>query len=66
VKHLTTTPLLCEVGIGFGQGDSPKIEADLLDEPVPFSPEALDVIESGFPELASAFERAIQAWSNQL
>ena len=63
VTHLTTTPLLCEAGVAFGQGNSPEIKADLLVEPVPFSPKAIDDIESGFSELAGAFERAVQSWA---
>ena len=62
LNHLTTEPMIVEAGVGWGAGNSPEVAIDLVDEPVPFSSEALATIESEFPKLVHVLEQAVGAW----
>ena len=62
VKHLTTNPLLCDASVGWGQGASPGIQLDLIEDPQPYSDAPVAEVESRMSELAAVFERAVASW----
>lgn len=57
VKHLTTEPMLCDASVVWG--DPGRTELDLLEEPVPFSSEAVEALEAAAPKLFEALRIAV-------
>ena len=58
VRHLTTEPELAEAYVAWNS-PSGACEIDLLDSPVPYSPEALARLECDLGELIAAVRRAV-------
>ncbi len=57
VKHLTTEPMLCDSSVVWG--DPRGIELELLEDPVPFTSEAIQAIEEAAPTLFEALRMAV-------
>jgi hypothetical protein len=57
VKHLKTEPMLCNASVEWGEHGG--TELDLLEEPLPCSPEAIETIEAAVPQLFDALRTAI-------
>jgi hypothetical protein len=61
VTQLTTNPTLCDAGVCWGHGAGEGWHAtDLIDDPIPYSAEALDRIQAGLPLLYEALEFALR------
>jgi hypothetical protein len=65
VRHITTTPELCEASVDWGQGDHPNIQIGLLNEALPFTSENLHTVTSRLPELLVTFRNALSAWQSR-
>jgi hypothetical protein len=57
VKHLKTEPMLCNASVEWGEPGG--TELDLLEEPLPCSPEAIGIIEAAIPQLFEALRFAV-------
>ena len=57
VKHLKTEPVLCNASVEWGEPGG--TELDLLEEPLPCSPEAIGIIEAAVPQLFEALRVAV-------
>jgi hypothetical protein len=62
-KHLTTEPILVEASVVWGNGHHPEQGVELIETPVPLTPESLRAVASRLPELLAVFRNALQAWS---
>ena len=58
VMYLTTAPLLRDASVGWGHPWA-TLEADLLEEPVPYTAEAVAEVEQHLPELFEALKAAL-------
>jgi hypothetical protein len=58
VKHLTTAPQLCDAAVCWGAG-GPLRGLDLVPEPIPWSEEALSVLENRLPELIASLAEEV-------
>ena len=65
VKHLTTSPLLCEASVCWGAGASPDVQGEVIATPIPYSENALHDASARLPELVATFESAISVWNAQ-
>lgn len=63
VKHITTEPKLCEASVGWGQGQHPEHQIELLEHPVALTKQELQQIAVRFPELFRVFRNALAAWN---
>ena len=61
VKHLTSSPLLCDANVEWGQGDHPDIRVDLLPTPVAYSQNTLNAVSTQFEQLLEVFSRAVKS-----
>ena len=61
IKHLTTTPLLCDASVEWGHGWHPEVAIDLLPEPVLYTSETLNSIFLQFEKLQDVFLAAVNA-----
>jgi hypothetical protein len=62
VWHLTTSPEICDFGVGWCAGASPEVSGDLLERPLPYSRENAEALAERFPELEDLFLSAVTAW----
>jgi hypothetical protein len=62
VMYLTSEPKLCDASVGWGTGDHPDTSINLIDNPLPFTREALLTVGARFPEIVAIFQEALEAW----
>jgi hypothetical protein len=64
VRDLPGTPILCDLGAGWGADGVPPPTAglDLLPTDIAFGPEALRVIDEALPQLERHIDRCLSDW----
>ena len=65
IWHIAASPEFNSFGVVWCHGNAPSDSDELLDRPIPVSPQSLSQLATAFPNLEAAFRRAIDAWTSR-
>lgn len=65
VMHLTTEPMLSEVGVEWGSGQHPDVRVEFVEHAAPLTQGSLDEVATRLPELFAVFRAPLQAWGSR-
>ena len=65
VRHLTTVPELCEAAVEWGSGAHPSVRIEVIEKPMPATPESFAVVADHIPQLLATLGEALRAWAGR-